>query len=128
MKSSGLLKRFLDVLWRLVPEAKHDSAQKILHLRCVLQTAAKCILHPSPRLLRCAHDRVAAAVSNQRTVFRIANEEHSTNVAAREIRTHIEFAGLSQRRDCLCTSRKLLSVAKWRRALPTDLPDRKRGC
>src|SRR6266487_1041889 len=108
-------------------EAKHDSAKKILHLRRVLQTAAKCVLHPSPRLLRCAHDRVATAVSNQRAVFRIANEKHSTNIAAREIRTHIEFAGISRRRDWLGSSKKLQFITKFRRAFPTDLPDGIRG-
>src|SRR6267378_8139933 len=52
VKSAGLLKWFLDVFRCLVPEAKHDSAEKILHLRCVLQSSANCVLHPCARLLR----------------------------------------------------------------------------
>ena len=106
VKSPCLLKRFFDVFGCLVSKAEHDSAQKILHLRRILQSAAKSVLHPSPRLLRRAHDRVATTVSNQRAVLRVANEEQATNVAAREIGTHIEFAGISWRWYRLSSSKK----------------------
>src|SRR5438128_12006623 len=106
-----------------MPEAKHDSAEKILHLRRVLQTSAKCVLHPSPRLLRCAHDRVATAVSNQRAIFRITNKEHSTKDAAHEVRTHIEFSGNSPRRYRPDGSKKLKFVTEFRHSFPMGLPN-----
>src|SRR5437588_5031503 len=123
VKSPCLLKRFFDVFGCLMSEAEHDSAQKILHVGCILQPAAKNVLHPCPRLLRCAHDRVATAVSNERAALRVADEEQATNVPAREIGTHIEFAGISWRRDRLGSSKKFKFIAKFRDAFPTHLPD-----
>ena len=52
VKSAGLLKWFLDVFGCLVPEAQHNPAEKILHLRRVFQPFANCVLHPCARLLR----------------------------------------------------------------------------
>ena len=43
--------------------------------------------------------RFPAPCLNQRAVLRIANKQNSANVAAREIRAHIEFTGISRRRD-----------------------------
>src|SRR5262249_59845108 len=63
------------------------------------------------------------AGSNQRAILRIANEEHSTDIASREIRAHIEFAGISRRRYRLGSFQQLQFIAKFRRAFPTDLPD-----
>ena len=127
VQRAGLLEWFFDVLRRLVPQTKHNSAEKILDLWRVLQPSTQRILHPGPRLLRCPHDRVAPTVSNQRAVLRIANEESSTNIAAREISTHIEFAGISRRRDRLGSSKKFQFIAKFGHALPTNLPNSARG-
>src|SRR4029077_8705506 len=80
VKRACLLKWFFDVLRGLVPQAKHDAAEKILHLGRVLQPPAKVFLHPSPRLLRRAQNRISTAVSNERPVLRVANKEYSTNV------------------------------------------------
>ena len=110
-----------------MPETKHNSAQKTLHVGRILQPTAKCVLHPGPRLLRRAHDRVATAVSNERAALRVADEEQAANVPAREIRTHIEFAGISWRRDRLGSSKKFKFIAKFRDAFPTHLADRVRG-
>src|SRR5207253_9617071 len=47
--------------------------------------------------------------------------------APREISTHIEFAGISRWRYRLGSSKKLQFIAEFRRAFPTDLPDRTCG-
>src|SRR5439155_3337839 len=101
-----------DVLRGLVPQAKHDAAEKILHLGRVLQSPAKGVLHPSPRLLRRAQNRISTAMSNERPVLRVANKEHSTDAAAREVRAYIELAGVSRRRYRLGSPKKLQFVAR----------------
>src|SRR6266487_6490415 len=127
VKRAGLLKRFLNVFGCLVPDAKHDPADKTLHLARALQSPAKRVLHPCPRFLSRMQNRVSTAVSNERAILRIANEQNAANVAAREIRAHIEFAGISRRRDYFRISEKPQFIAKFRRAFPAHLPDRARG-
>src|SRR6267378_2667059 len=107
VKRAGLLKWFLDVFGCLMSEAQHNPAEKILHLRRVLQPSANYALHPCARLLRPAYNGVAAAVPNRCAILRIANKEHSTNVVTRQIRAHIKFAGISRRRDHFRDSKKL---------------------
>ena len=46
MKRAGLLERFLDVFRSLMPETEHNSADKILHVRRIIQPTAKRSLHP----------------------------------------------------------------------------------
>ena len=46
MKCASLLERLVDIFRRLVPDSKHDSAEEILHLRRVIQPAAKRSFHP----------------------------------------------------------------------------------
>ena len=123
VKRTSLLKWLFDVFRCLVPESKHDPTQKILRLRRVLQSSTNCVLHPCPRLLRQAQNRVATAVPNQCAVLRIADKEHSTDVVTRQIRAHIEFTGISRRRDDFRGSEKLQFITKFRRTFPTDLPD-----
>src|SRR6266513_5741598 len=123
VKGTSLLKWFFDVFRCLVPESKHDPTQKILRLRRVLQSSTNCVLHPCPRLLREAQNRVANGVPNQCAVLRIANKEHSANVVTRQIRAHIKFAGVSRRRDDFRDSKKFQFIAEFRSTLPTDLPD-----
>ena len=122
VKRPSLLKWFFDVFRCLVPESKHDPTQKILRLRRVLQSSANCVLHPCPRLLRQTQNRVATAVPNQCAVLRI-DKEHSADVVTRQIRAHIEFAGISRRRDDFRGSEKLQFITKFRRTFPTDLPN-----
>ena len=64
---------------------------------------------------------------NQCAVLRIANEEEPANIVTREVGAHIEFAGISRRRDDFRNSKKLQFIAKFGRAFPTDLPDGARG-
>ena len=124
MKRAGLLERFLDVFRCLVPESKHDSTEKILHLRRVLQPSAKRVLHPGARFLCRMQDRVSTAVANQRAVFWITNKQHATNVPPRKIRAHIEFARISRRRDDFRSSEKPQCIAKFRGSAPADPPHR----
>src|SRR5580765_4091306 len=123
MDRAGLLKRLLDVLRCFVPNAKNDSTDEIFYLRRIVQAAAQRVLHPCTRRLCSAQDRIAAAVADQDAVFRITSEEHSTDIMPCQVGTHIEFAGVSWRRDWLDRSKKFQFVAKLRRALPTNLPD-----
>jgi hypothetical protein len=74
-----------------------------------------------------AQDRIAAAMADQRAVLRITSEEHSTDVMPCQVGTHIEFAGVSWRRDWLGSSKKFQFIAELQHALPTDLPDCARG-
>src|SRR5437773_12259522 len=124
VKSAGLLKRLFNVFRRLMSEPEHDSAKKTSNLGCVFQVAAKRVLHPGPGLLCQPQDRIPTAVSNEYRVLRIANKQQSANVTTRQIGAHVEFAGISRRRDWLSDSRKLQFVAKFRRTAPTHLPDR----
>ncbi len=124
VKRSGLLERFLDVFRCLVPESKHDSTEKILHLRRVLQPSAKRVLHPGARYLCRMQDRASTAVANQRAVFRITNKQHATNIPPRKIGAHIEFARIARRRDDFRSSEKPQCIAKFRGSAPADPPDR----
>ena len=123
VKSAGLLKRLFNVFTRLMSEPEHDSAEKTSNLGCVFQVAAKRVLHPGPGLLCQPQDRIPTAVSNEYRVLRIANKQQSANVTTRQIGAHVEFAGISRRRDWLRGSRKLQFIAKFRRTAPTYLPD-----
>src|SRR5262249_27304855 len=117
---AGLLKRFLDVLRCFVPNAEHDSTDETFYFGRIVQAATQRVLHPCARRLRSAQDRIAAAVVDQRAVFRIAGEEHPTDIVSSEISAHIEFAGVSWPRDWLCNSKEFQFIAKFRRAFPTD--------
>src|SRR5437879_2982453 len=99
MKRSRLLKRLFDVLRRLMSQTKNDSAQEILHLRRIVESATNRALHPGPCLLCCAQDRISSAAFQQDAVFRVANKQTSPHILTREIRTHIELARIAPRRD-----------------------------
>ena len=126
VKRAGLLKWFFDVLRRLMPEPEHDSAEKALHFGCVLQSTANRVLHPVARLLRQPQDRIPTTVSNERSILGITNKQQPTNVATRQVRAHVEFAGISWRCDRLGRSSKFQFIAKFRHTAPTDLPYRTR--
>src|SRR4029453_9784464 len=126
VECAGLLKWFLNVFRRFMPDAKHDSADETLYLGRIVQAAAQRILHPCARCLCSAQHRITAAVADQRAVLRITSEEHSTDIMPREISAHIEFAGIPRRRDRFGGTKKFQIIAKLRRAFPTDLPDRAR--
>src|SRR5207244_13340374 len=59
-------------------------------------------------------------MSNQRTVLRVANKESSANVAAREIRAHVEFTGISRRCGHLSASSQPEFMAVFRCSRPAD--------
>ena len=99
-------------------KTERDSADKTLHVRRVVQTLAKRALHPRARFLRCAQNRISTPMSNQHAILRIANKQASTNVPAREIGAHIEFARISGRRDRFRDSKKLQLIAEFRIAAP----------
>ena len=65
-------------------------------------------------------------MSNAHAFLRIANKQTSAHVAPREIRAHIEFAGISGRRDRLRDSKKFEFIAEFRFAPPADKPRRAR--
>src|SRR5215216_7463985 len=104
---AGLLKRLLNVLWGFVPNAQHDSANKTFYLGRIIQATAQGVLHPFSRRLCSTQNRIAAAVPDQRSVFRITGEKHSTNIMPRKIRAHVELAGVSWRCDRLGGSKQL---------------------
>src|SRR2546430_15695759 len=58
----------------------------------VLQPAAHPILHPPPRLLCRAQDKIPPAVANQHPVLRVPDEKRSAHIVPRKISTHIKFA------------------------------------
>ena len=124
VKRPGLLKRLFDIFRRLVPDPEHDSAQEILHVRRVVQAATNRVLHPFARFLRRAQNRVSTAMSNECTVFWIADKQGSTNVATREIRPHVEFAWISRRCDQSRDSEKPQLIGIFRGAAPADEPGR----
>src|SRR5439155_4207072 len=66
-------------------------------------------------------------MSNQRTVLRVANKESSANVAAREIRAHAEFTGISRRCGHLSDSEEPELIAIFRCSTPADEPARERS-
>src|SRR6266480_4642584 len=113
---ASLLKRLLNVLRCVVPDAKHDSTDKTFYLGRILQAAAQRVLHPCARRLCSAQDRIAVAVADQRAVLRIPNEQHSADIMPCQISAHIELAGIARRRDRLRSSKKLQLIAKFRRA------------
>src|SRR5258708_38287273 len=98
---AGLLKRLLNVLRCVVPDAKHDSTDETLCLGRILQAAAQRVLHPYARRLGGAQDRIAAAVANERAVLRVPNEQYSADIMPRQRSAHIELAGIAWRRDRL---------------------------
>src|SRR4029077_15203604 len=113
VKRACLLKRFFDVLWSLMAQAQRDDAQKILHLGRIIQTAADRALHPSARALRRAQDRTTSAFAEQNTVFWITNKQTAAGIQAREIRAHVELAGIARQRDRFGDSEKFQFVAKF---------------
>src|SRR2546425_1149911 len=124
MKGAGLLKWFLDVFGSLVAQTECNSADEILHVRRIVQTTTKHILHPGTRFLRGAQNRIANAVSNEDAIFRVANKQTSTHVATREIRPHIEFAGVARRHDWLGNSKKVQLITECRFATPAHKQSR----
>src|SRR5947207_950670 len=123
MQSARLLKWFFDVFGRLLSQPEHDSAEKSLYLWRVLQAAAQPILHPTPRFLCGAQDRIAPAVANQRAVLRVPDEKRSAHIVPRKISTHVKFAWISRRGNWLGRSQKFQFIAKFGRPFPTHLPD-----
>src|SRR4030095_1839982 len=89
MKRPGLLKRLLNVFRRLMTEAKNDPAQKILHLRRIIESATNNALHPGARFLRRAQNRIPGIFSQERAVFGVANKQTSPHILAREVRAHV---------------------------------------
>src|SRR5947208_12338527 len=99
MKRARLLKRFFDIFRRLMAQPENNAAQEILHLRRIVESTTNRGLHPGARLLGGPQDRISPATSQQDTVLRIANKKTSSHILTREIRTHIEIAGISRRRN-----------------------------
>src|ERR1051325_11112765 len=120
---AGLLKRLLNIFRCFVPNAQDDSTDEAFYLGRIVQAAAQRVLHPGARRLCRTQHRIAYAVADQRAVFRITSEEHSTDIVACEISVHVEFAGVSWPRNWFGGSKKFQFIAKLRRAFPTHLPN-----
>ena len=106
MDRAGLLKRLLNVFRCFVPNAQYDSTDETFYLGRVAQATALRVWDPYARRLCRTQDWIASAVANQRAVFRITSEEHSTDIMACEVSVHVEFAGVSWRRDWLGGSKE----------------------
>src|SRR5207245_5627112 len=108
---------------RLPSQAYDDPTVYPLYLWRVLQLAAHPILHPTPRFLCRAHDKITPAVANQHPVLRVPDEKRSAHIVPRKISTHIKFAWISRRGNWLGSSKKFQFIAKFGRPFPTHPPD-----
>src|ERR1700719_3368991 len=114
MKRARLLEWFFDVFRGLMSKTERDSADKILHVRRVVQTLTKSALHPGTRFLHRTQNRISTAMPDEHAIPRIANKHTATNVPAREIGAHTESARISGRRDRFRDSEKLQLIAELR--------------
>src|SRR5437763_13210323 len=106
MQRSSLLKRLLDVVDCLMTQSKHNSADEILHVGRILQRSTKNSLHPSTRNLSGPQNRITSSAFNHAAVFRVTNKQEAMNIESREIRTHIELARISRKRNRFGESEK----------------------
>src|SRR5215831_12694248 len=95
MDRAGLLKRLLNVFRCFVPNAQYDSPDEIFYLGRIVQATAQRVFDPYARRWCRTQDWIASAVADQRGVFPITSEEHSTDIMACEVSMHVEFAGVS---------------------------------
>src|SRR5437016_2019876 len=112
MKRPSLLKRFFDVFRCLMPQTERNAAEKILDLWRIIQSPTNHAPHPSPRFLRGSKDWISGAAFQQAAHFRISHKQTSPHILAREIRTHVELAGIPRWRDWLGNSKKFQFIAE----------------
>src|SRR2546430_415978 len=101
MKRPGLLEWFLDVFRGLMTEPEDHAVDRARNVGRIFQPATNRSLHPCPRFLRRAQNSIAAAMIHDDAVFRIAQDQGTIDVLAREISAHVELARIARTIDRL---------------------------
>jgi hypothetical protein len=122
-----LLKLLLDFIRRLIARPEDHAADKSGDFRRIFQVTRQCALHPLPRLLGGTPDRVAAGLTKNAAILRIAHQKAVIHILPRQIRTHVEFPRIPRRRDTLHYSEKPQAIPELRLSAPPRRDRRIRG-
>ncbi len=122
-----MLKWILNVVRRFVAQTESHAVDQGRHVGRILQAAGERRAHPSARAGRRARDRIAAANTQDRPVFRVTDEDAIEDIPPREICAEVEDTGIARRRNSLDDPGETDLVAQLRIAFPACAEGRGAG-
>src|SRR5664279_986154 len=118
MQRAGLLKWFLDIFRRLMPQTENHSLDRSCDVGRVPQIPRKNGGHPVARRLRRPKNQIGTGMTEDRPVLGVAYDQFSVDILPREVRVQIKLAGIARHSDALSRAEEFDLIAELHRVAP----------
>src|SRR3954447_15608727 len=119
MEGARLLERLLDIFGALMTRAEHHPVDCAGNVRRVFNSHSEDSLHPAARFLRSSKDPIAASTPDDNAVLRITHDQGAVNILPLQVRSCIEFTGISRPCNFFQGSEEPDLVSEFNRVAPT---------